>query len=273
MSQSFFPLSGTYENLPLYVCRVGSDEAQRHVIRPDGLRFHQWLFSVEGSGKLNIDGKEIIVEKNTGFFIRAGVPHEYFAVESPWETHWIGFHGDLAPSLLDTLNLKQWGIYYINESKYIDQLLSNILLSVKSNSIYSGYRSSSLLYGFLLELSLVLSDYTSKESKHISKQIELTIEYMEQNFAKDISLLEIANNLNVTSQYLCRIFKQLLKISPYEYLVRLRIQKAKEMLIKEDKMIKDLIQYTGFSDASYFSAVFKRYEGMTPAQFRHLHNS
>jgi AraC-like DNA-binding protein len=273
MNQSFFPLIGSNGNLPLYVTSVGRDNDQPHTKRPDGLQHHQWLYSVEGQGKLLIDGKEFIIGKNTGFFMRPNVPHEYFALQSPWETHWVTFSGDWVSTLMNTLNLGQWGVYHINETKYIDQLLSNILLSVQAKSIYEGYRSSGLLYSFLLEMRSVIQDYGSQDSKIVYKQLESTIDFMEQNIARDMSLSEIADHINVSPQYLCRIFKQKLKISPYEYLIRLRIHKAKEMLINEDALVKDILEYTGFRDASYFTAVFKRYEGMTPAQFRHIHFS
>lgn len=273
MSQSFFPQPVYCENLPLYVSLVGSDKEQRHVKRPEGLPFHQWLFSMEGQGNLLIDGKEIIIGKNTAFFIRKGVPHEYFAVQPPWETHWISFDGESVLSLLQTLNWERWGVFHNRESKYIDQLLSDIVQSVQSDNIYAGYRSSGLLYSFLLELRLVIRDYIPHERMHVHAQLESTIEFMEQNFARDLTLSEIANHLNVSQQYLCRIFKQTLKISPYEYLVRIRIHKAKEMLMSQNILLKEILQRTGFKDASYFGAVFKRYEGMSPSQFRQLHHS
>lgn len=273
MNKSFFPLIESKENLPIYVHTVGSDDTQGHVLRPNGLNYHQWLYCVEGQGKLIIDGREFVIDKNTGFFIRSGIAHEYLPVQAPWETHWIGFDGALASSLLDTINFGQYGVYHLNETKYIDQLLSNIMLSVQSKSLHAGSRSSSLLYNFLMEMRLVIRDYGSQESRIVNSQLENTIAFMEQNIDRDVSLAEIADHISVSVQYLCRIFKQNLTISPYEYLVRIRINRAKEMLICEGTLIKDILAYTGFRDASYFSAVFKRYEGMTPTQFRNMHHS
>ena len=78
-------------------------------------------------------------------------------------------------------------------------------------------------------------------------------------------LAEIAG---VSHQYLCRIFNQTMNIRPNEYITCRKLQEAKHLLAETSLSVYEVCLKSGFSDASYFSTVFKRYEGITPAEYR-----
>ena len=81
---------------------------------------------------------------------------------------------------------------------------------------------------------------------------------MENNYAKYTSLEDMANIIGVTPYHLCRLFKQAFGLSPFKYLARLRIQKAKELLVSRPNMhIKEIANSIGYSDASYFALSLK----------------
>ncbi|MDE7294184.1 MAG: helix-turn-helix transcriptional regulator, partial [Oscillospiraceae bacterium] len=72
----------------------------------------------------------------------------------------------------------------------------------------------------------------------------------------------------VSGQYICLLFKRTLGTRPMEYIAKRRIQAAKELLTSSDKTVENIAIETGFCTASYFCKLFKRYEGMTPIQFK-----
>ena len=94
-------------------------------------------------------------------------------------------------------------------------------------------------------------------------------EYMQSNLYKNLSLQEIADNFNISSSYICRIFKVYYSDTPISYYNRLKIEEAKKMLDEYRNMrVKDVAELLGFSDQYYFSKVFKQQYGVSPLVYR-----
>ena len=94
------------------------------------------------------------------------------------------------------------------------------------------------------------------------------IAYFHQNYHRSISRLEIAEEVGVNQDYLTRVFKQELGVSPWDYLTRYRIFQAKERLLATDENIGKIGYKVGFSDVAYFSRVFRRHTGLSPSKYR-----
>ena len=94
------------------------------------------------------------------------------------------------------------------------------------------------------------------------------LNYIDDHFHEDFSMTVLAELAGVSSQHLCRIFKETMHMRPTEYLTYRRLGEAKNLLRHTDTPIAEIGIKCGFPDAGYFSTVFKRYEGMSPAEFR-----
>jgi len=92
--------------------------------------------------------------------------------------------------------------------------------------------------------------------------------YIQQNYTQSFSLEELAESIGVSRSYLSRIFKMDTGISPWDYLNRFRIQKAKELLLLTDESITAVAADVGYEDASYFSRVFLELAGCSPRAYR-----
>jgi two-component system response regulator YesN len=103
--------------------------------------------------------------------------------------------------------------------------------------------------------------------KSIVDQIK---EYIALNYSKDISRNDIANKFYLNPDYLSRTFNKETGLSIPEYQAKLRINKAVQLL-KSGMSISEAATHIGYDSFSYFSTVFKRMEGMTPAEFRKKH--
>lgn len=98
--------------------------------------------------------------------------------------------------------------------------------------------------------------------------VSQSIEYMENNYAKPLTLAILANVVSLNYTYFSSIFKNKTGVSVTAYLQALRIRKAKELLISSDGRICDIAHRTGFTDERYFEKLFKRHEGITPSEYR-----
>lgn len=94
------------------------------------------------------------------------------------------------------------------------------------------------------------------------------IDFITENYDKDISLESAARALYVTPSHLLRTFKKETRFTFWEYLLLYRIEKAKEFLRTTNKSIKEISHMCGFNDPNYFSTSFKKHTGHTPRDFR-----
>ena len=101
-----------------------------------------------------------------------------------------------------------------------------------------------------------------------SQLVKQGLAFMHQNYAQPISRKEIACAVGVSENYLSTIFRQEISISPWDYLNRFRIQKAKERLVQSQDSVTQIAIQVGFNDSAYFSRVFHKMTGQSPVKYR-----
>ncbi|SFS71735.1 helix-turn-helix domain-containing protein [Paenibacillus sp. BC26] len=106
--------------------------------------------------------------------------------------------------------------------------------------------------------------------KQLSKDIARSVRFIQDRFHEDISLQQIAQYLELTPNYLSVLFKKELQMNFSEYLNRIRLEKAKELLLGTNLRSYEVAQQVGFTDDSYFSRAFKKHTGVRPNGFRRL---
>jgi Response regulator containing CheY-like receiver domain and AraC-type DNA-binding domain len=99
------------------------------------------------------------------------------------------------------------------------------------------------------------------------RKVEKVIQYMAEHYQEALSLNDLSRVIRISPSYLGNIFKETTGKAPIEYLIGIRIQKAKE-LIREGCSMTETAYRVGFHDLFYFSKSFKKYEGMTPSEYR-----
>lgn len=111
---------------------------------------------------------------------------------------------------------------------------------------------------------LLMSDSESKLAHQLKKDID-------RNLHRNISIDDLAKTWHFSRTYLSRVFKQEFHISPHQYLLERKVEKAKILLMNPDMKTTEIVALLGFSDESHFSKVFKRLTGVSPKQYRMEH--
>ncbi|CEG26300.1 response regulator transcription factor [Bacillus sp. B-jedd] len=109
--------------------------------------------------------------------------------------------------------------------------------------------------------------------KQYSQLVEDSLEILENHYNQSLSLEDICNQIAVSKNYFCYLFKREVGISLWQYLTDLRLKKAKELLLKTDLKSYEISFQVGYDNPSYFSMLFKKYESMTPNEYRKRHQS
>ncbi|HHX36494.1 MAG TPA: helix-turn-helix domain-containing protein [Clostridiaceae bacterium] len=97
-----------------------------------------------------------------------------------------------------------------------------------------------------------------------------SLQYIDANFQKPISLDDLANHVYLSKSYVSKLFKENVGCTFIEYLNKVRIEHSCDLLLTTDQPISEVALQSGFEDRSYFSKVFKRIMGLTPGQYRQL---
>ena len=106
------------------------------------------------------------------------------------------------------------------------------------------------------------------ESYSKSYVVQKIIQYLKANYSQHISLDGIAQNMYLSPVYISKIFKEKTGDSPINYLIQIRLAKAKEMLEENRGSIRAIAAQVGYDDVYHFSKLFKKYYGVSPLYYR-----
>jgi AraC-like DNA-binding protein len=154
----------------------------------------------------------------------------------------------------------------INLQKLEDAYFRSWVLSPKQ------YKSAvRLLEIFGEHLTVAANDLILRERAGEPTSVSKAREYIEQHQGEKMSLSEVARAVNTSSYHFCRTFKKVTGLHFTEYLSRVRIGKAKNLLINPNLRVTEVAYSIGFQSLPHFNKMFKTFTGMSPTAFRKHH--
>ena len=153
--------------------------------------------------------------------------------------------------------------FYAGTVKYNFNERGNYIRELQGCADYSQIRE-----WFLQKTKELCRDIESAREKEESSIIEKSKAYINENFKKDVSLDEVSREVDISPYYFSKLFKQETGKNFIEYLTEVRLHHARELLKNSSCSIKEVCADSGYSDPNYFSRIFKKYEGVTPSEFR-----
>lgn len=266
----FLMQTDSVTKLPVYMTGAGHWDHQDPIHRPEGYPQYQWLHCVSGEGELKVNGHAYRVKPGSGMFLYPDEEHAYYGVEKPWEVYWITFMGSEVELIAQLAGIHASGVYALHSQELILNHMKNALSLTLSGQPFAGLECSKLVYMFFMDLINDRSMHASSADQGYLR-LKPVFDYMEEHYDRDIPLHELAQELGVSVQHLCLLFRKMMNKRPMEYLNQLRIHKSKERLLEcPDARIGEIANQVGFTTPGYFSTWFKRTEGMTPEAFRKL---
>lgn len=173
-------------------------------------------------------------------------------------------------------HLSAISLYHKISNIYIDfimqyHLTEKIALQVGLCRLYdlNQFQSWEELILYYQRISLLLLQTIEKEENDSRKRtISQVKAFIQSNLHRALSLNEIANAVNYNSTYLSRLFHQITGESISQYMLRIKMEKAKNYLTHSNETVQSIAEKLGFVSSQYFSMVFKKYAGLSPRDYR-----
>jgi AraC-like DNA-binding protein len=214
---------------------------------------------------VTVDGRTFTAEAGDIYLLPIGSEHEYRSdARDPWEKVWVNVHGPLADALLDAYGLRD--VHHVPGLDLGD--LFDALLAV-------GRAAGGNADALLPEAALLLHRMLERIHAHVRRggavfppEVATLKDWLDGRTYERADMRELAGRIYRSPSHMTRIFKRSLGITPYEYLVRRRLETAKSLLLNTTIPIKEIAYRLEFADEHYFSNVFRKRTDTSPSRFR-----
>lgn len=245
----------------------------------------QFTLSVHGSLTLQVEAGQYHLNEGEAAFINSGMIHAITSISKDGEYASLNFPYKLLSFFPGSRMEKEFVLPYITgncppvvilrpqtewqkEALEILQKINTLWgsISKKANEYFISTKIVELWYLLLSNLS---NDYKTTVTGDLTRRqrLQLMLSFIYEHYSEDISLANIANTAHISVGECCRIFREHLQTTPYQFLTEYRVRKSVELLNCE-LSISEIAGYCGYNQTSNYIAKFKSIIGCTPAQYR-----
>jgi AraC-like DNA-binding protein len=255
-------------------------------MEPNRHEFYEMVYMKKGNAIFEITGQPAVIGPNDiviikpkqfhRFMVKSEAGCEFIVLSFKFENQFNGEYSEIPlEDFLNFVSSKETGPFItlkVSQKNEIIILMNRILKERDSSEPGSEF----LNYLLVLEMFVLLSRALKMEwensikskSPKLRELINISINYIHNNFERDISLGDIAKFVFLSPSYFTRAFKEETSMSPISYLLKTRIERAKELLADTGLKISDIALNVGFSNQQRFNEMFKKYTRVTPLQYR-----
>lgn len=233
-----------------------------YAVKRDYLDYYSLIYVISGSMELVYEGVTITVSENEFMLLDFHRPHYYRSLSDMLDKWEIIYSGGAAEPYYNLITEK-WGYSFRAHGRLkavIDGMMSEIVKPLPDDHMLSLYFHTLFTY--------LMKDHQLKLSPPINKALN----YICSNYSEPMQVAELADQVGLSRTYFSKLFFKETGQTPSEYLMDVRINKAKEMLSLDKISVSEAAEQCGFVNDSHFIRVFRSKTGQTPASFRNFFN-
>lgn len=244
--------------------------------------FTELAYVLSGKGKYVINGKEFSMEAGDLLICNPGDKHTHIITnpKEPTIEFIAGFNDfhfkNMQPN---SIELPDGGCVFHTSSELKQEISMHcyaMLAEKESNQIGTYFMLKTHLMQMLLLVMREIADVDNTDQRGCnfetyskSYAVNRIINYLHENYEHKISLEQIAHNMYLSPVYISKIFKEETGESPINYLIKIRLERAKEILLNINSgSIKNIANQVGYDDVYHFSKLFKKYYGISPLYYK-----
>ncbi|RKN61939.1 helix-turn-helix domain-containing protein [Paenibacillus ginsengarvi] len=235
--------------------------------------YYQLKYVVRGTGYLIWQGRKYKLRPGEMFFLDLTQMHQYYAdPDDPWELLWFRFGGVTVLDYYRLLECSRPPVFRSRNPIAMRGMFMNLFNMFKLRPFGLEIAASSLITQIISEIVITKMENDGDQPLHLSpmypKEVQQALGYIEKHFSSPIKLEEVADHIHLSPYYFSRIFKRSTGYSVMEYVIKYRLTRSKHLLMFTKLSSGQIALNVGFCSHSYFTKMFKTYEGMTPKEYR-----
>lgn len=238
--------------------------------RPRGRIDYQLLYIASGKTLFHFgdETKEVAAGHMVLFQPRQEQRYEYFGEDKP-EVYWVHFTGSEVKNILRHYHIPlDRNVFYSGSTSTFTYLFKELINEIQT--CRTGYEELTEMYLRQIFL-LVQRNWEERKptvSSHIQEEMDYARKYFNEHYNEEINIEEYAQSRSMSISWFLRNFKQITGTSPMQYILNIRISNAATLLETTDYNITEISTIIGYDNPLYFSRIFKKQKGVSPANYR-----
>ena len=223
-------------------------------------------YVVSGKGSYHRGSHVYPVTEGQVFII---LPQEltYYEADAndPWEYYWVGIWGNPIDEILSQLGVDREHLVLTlpTSPSTVTRWLSSMVECYMARGS-NMFRTLGYMNLFLAEIAAAFPPASDSNILLVDKAAR----YIQENYAANLSVEELCRQFNVSRSHFSRLFKARTGVSPQQFIMRTRVENAKQLLNNTNLSITDIAFSCGFQDTTHFAHVFKTYTSLSPSGYR-----
>jgi AraC family transcriptional regulator, arabinose operon regulatory protein len=238
--------------------------------RPGGAPEAIVIVCVDGRGRCEAGGRTTVVGPGRALVLPPGRPHVYLAdPEHPWTIWWLHAAGNQVRELLSVITPDgQEALVELHDAyRAVATIDDAIACFERDETLPSLISAAGAGWALLAQLA---ADVVAGAPQR-TEPVRQALDYLRRNFAKPLSVAELARTAGLSPSHFSALFRAATGGGVVEYTKRLRMARARELLMTSSRDIGDIAEAVGYTDAFYFSRQFRTVHGCSPSDYRAAH--
>ncbi|MCM0647319.1 AraC family transcriptional regulator [Clostridium swellfunianum] len=237
--------------------------------RPDEAGNCIFQYTLSGAGVIEFDNERYILDEGSAFLSTIPSKHRYYIPKNgqKWEFIYITLTGEYTISEWRKIQDNFGAVVKFSEKEEVIKYLWQIYWDAVNNKITDGYQTSGKAYEFIMKLYTSLNAQATKDMPN-NNTLHEAITFMKDNLHRELCLDDIAFEVNMSKFHFNHLFTKAMGISAWNYITKLRIEKAVELLVSTSFTVEEIASMVGYSSSNYFNKVFRKYMGTSPGRLR-----
>ncbi|MFB9327102.1 helix-turn-helix domain-containing protein [Paenibacillus aurantiacus] len=253
----------------LWPLRTGHNVAKaNYSVGPRVIECYSFHFVLSGAVTLSTMGETVTLTKDSMFCLFPDVKHSYWVsqydADEPLRLRWLAFTGPQAELLVSRIGLTERRPYMRNKlTAELSGLLQGCMQRMDNSQNEGDLQLQSMLYR--------LFELLSRPLPHAAEDkdwLRACLRHMETHYAEGITVADVAQFAGMNRSHLSSRFKDSVGMSPRDYLIKLRMERAGEMLRSRTLSVTEISHSLGYTDLYTFSRAFGTFYGMSPSKYR-----
>lgn len=234
----------------------------------EGRKFSGIIFAISGSAEYVLRDAAFRIHEGQIMFIPEGTSYKVMnpSDKIPFHHYTVNFKLSFEKGNLDTL-----GLTAIDTRQ--PQMYDNLFEQISSAWFDKrpGFMALCKSYLFNILFNFFTEYFNSNVNHNLIDRVMPAKNYIDRYYMRRITLEELSEMCGMSCTNFRRIYKEAFEYSPIEYLIELRISKAKDLLMCKYYHVREVSDMVGYNDFSYFSRIFKEHVGVSPTDFKRIH--